>query len=287
MIGLVLGGGGAKGAYQAGAWSALHEITAETHEGNAKHIYSAADRITGIIGASVGALNAALLATCPAQEVEEVWRNMTAMDFYAPESVSHLLLRTVLLNPILNALLVLINGLPFSQKGLEKILDRHAKFWNQTRAVYAVCTPVKHPTTIRVFNLQEHPFELRKQIVLASAAMPILYHGLIGKRVEGEYYYDGGLVPKYNVPTEQMQSLGYKRTVTVRCSRVPDIPAPTAEHIEIAPSSEKIGGFLDGTLRVDPEKIRSDISLGYADTMALRPAIEAMLRADLLDSAAG
>ena len=45
--GLVLEGGGAKGAYQIGAWKALKE---------------AGIRIKGIAGTSVGALNGALIA---------------------------------------------------------------------------------------------------------------------------------------------------------------------------------------------------------------------------------
>ena len=49
-IGLVLSGGGAKGAYEIGVWRALE-------------VLEVTDLIDGIIGTSVGALNAVLLDT--------------------------------------------------------------------------------------------------------------------------------------------------------------------------------------------------------------------------------
>ena len=51
-LGLVLSGGGAKGAYEVGVWQALEEA-------------GIASNITAISGTSVGAINAALFATRP------------------------------------------------------------------------------------------------------------------------------------------------------------------------------------------------------------------------------
>ena len=60
--GLVLDGGGARGAYQIGAWKALHE---------------AGVRIRGIAGTSVGALNGALICMGDVDEAEHIWKEMT------------------------------------------------------------------------------------------------------------------------------------------------------------------------------------------------------------------
>lgn len=62
-VGLVLSGGGAKGAYQVGVVKALSELGAQ---------------VDAISGASIGALNGAILASSPslaegAQRLEEVW----------------------------------------------------------------------------------------------------------------------------------------------------------------------------------------------------------------------
>ena len=60
-FGLVLSGGGAKGAYEVGVWKALED-------------YGITDDITVISGTSVGALNAALFACSNAGEAEKLWR---------------------------------------------------------------------------------------------------------------------------------------------------------------------------------------------------------------------
>lgn len=58
-FGLVLSGGGAKGAYEVGVWNALRDMNLDQD-------------VKAISGTSVGALNAALFATCP-NRVESLW----------------------------------------------------------------------------------------------------------------------------------------------------------------------------------------------------------------------
>ena len=57
---LLLGGGGAKGAFQIGAWQALAEAGLTTD-------------ITAVAGCSVGALNAALFAIGDPAYAKRVW----------------------------------------------------------------------------------------------------------------------------------------------------------------------------------------------------------------------
>lgn len=60
-IGLVLSGGGAKGAYQVGVWKAMEE-------------YGLTDNVKVASGTSVGALNAALFANISTTKAEQLWR---------------------------------------------------------------------------------------------------------------------------------------------------------------------------------------------------------------------
>ena len=60
--GLVLDGGGARGAYQIGAWKALME---------------AGVKINAVAGTSVGALNGALICMGDIEKAENIWREMT------------------------------------------------------------------------------------------------------------------------------------------------------------------------------------------------------------------
>ncbi len=60
--GLVFDGGGARGAYQIGAWKALRE---------------AGVKISAVAGTSVGALNGALVCMGDVKKAEEIWSEMT------------------------------------------------------------------------------------------------------------------------------------------------------------------------------------------------------------------
>ena len=60
--GIVLEGGGARGAYQIGAWRALKE---------------AGVKIKGISGTSVGALNGALICMGDLEKAERIWKNIS------------------------------------------------------------------------------------------------------------------------------------------------------------------------------------------------------------------
>ena len=62
-IGIVLAGGGAKGAYQVGVWRALHDLGIR--------------RYSAFAGTSVGALNAALMAQQDIQRGEKIWADIS------------------------------------------------------------------------------------------------------------------------------------------------------------------------------------------------------------------
>ena len=61
--GLVLDGGGARGAYQIGAWKALVE---------------AGVKFNAVAGTSVGALNGALICMGDIEKAEGIWRETTS-----------------------------------------------------------------------------------------------------------------------------------------------------------------------------------------------------------------
>lgn len=85
-IGLVLSGGGGKGAYQIGCWQALREL--------------GLDRFTSIAGTSVGALNAALIAQGDFEKARSVWfgiRPSHVLRFNLLTSLKSFLLRVPLI----------------------------------------------------------------------------------------------------------------------------------------------------------------------------------------------
>ena len=60
--GIVFDGGGARGAYQIGAWKALRE---------------AGVKVCAVAGTSVGALNGALLCMGDVEKAEKIWQDIT------------------------------------------------------------------------------------------------------------------------------------------------------------------------------------------------------------------
>ena len=62
-IGLVLSGGGAKGAYQVGVMQALEEL-------------GLASSVSSISGASIGSLNACLFLQYPITDIIYIWKNL-------------------------------------------------------------------------------------------------------------------------------------------------------------------------------------------------------------------
>ena len=63
-IGLVLAGGGGRGAYQIGVWKALRETGLENY-------------ITSVSGTSVGALNAGLFVQKDLEVAQNVWESIS------------------------------------------------------------------------------------------------------------------------------------------------------------------------------------------------------------------
>lgn len=76
QFGLVLSGGGAKGAYEVGVWKALDD-------------YGITDEIKVISGSSVGALNAALFTCTDSKTAEKLWREEVGYSsFLMPDTSS-------------------------------------------------------------------------------------------------------------------------------------------------------------------------------------------------------
>ena len=77
-LGLVLSGGGAKGSYEVGVWSALHEA-------------GLAEEVVAISGTSIGAVNAALFASWPDPKgAERLWLENLGKVFIPNEKILQL-----------------------------------------------------------------------------------------------------------------------------------------------------------------------------------------------------
>ena len=257
-IGLVLSGGGAKGAYEAGVWAGLCEL-------------GITGSIDGIIGSSVGALNAVLFDTCDPSTSEQIWMSLKKSDLLFLDKARVLAALTAF-NPVFSVLsasfwgIVLSGG--FSQKRLEALISDNVDFGRGKRSLYAVCTHATDFSLSEVFCLNDYTPEVRKEIVLASSALPLIYRGVFGANVNGAGYLDGGISD--NTPRMKLRAQGWRQTITVWLTNKPDrVERSDDRNIDIVPSGE-IGNFLTGTIRVSKKKLRADYELGKQDTLRLK-----------------
>jgi NTE family protein len=201
---LVLQGGGALGAYQAGVYQALHEAGIEPD---------------WIIGTSIGAINASLIAGNSIDErlpkLEEFWRRMEQRHPFTgapgwtkfPDTLTYW--RTIL-NGISgffepNPLAFLGTHAPlgaeragfYSTLPIERTLCELVDFsrLNQCRPRLSVGAARVRTSEMRYFDSRECNITVKH--IMASGALPPAFPAV---RIDGELYWDGGILS--NTPTE-------------------------------------------------------------------------------------
>ena len=204
-IALLLQGGGALGSYQAGVYQALEE--ADLHP----------DWVAGI---SIGAVNAALIAgNAPAHRVErlrEFWEAITTPPFGVP-SMPGLEIHDSMLHKIVNqtrAFGTLLGGAPnfflprmpppylhppgtaealsfYDVAPLKATLGRLVDFdrINKGPMRFSVGAVNVRTGNFTYFDTATH--EIRAEHVMASGSLP---PGFPSTEIEGEHYWDGGIV---------------------------------------------------------------------------------------------
>ena len=200
---LVFQGGGALGAYQAGAYQALHESGIEPD---------------WIIGTSIGAINASLIAGNEpdnrVERLEEFWRRMRRKEFWGLSNWPGLADTTSYWSTVLggipgffepNPLAFLGAHYPlgrdnagfYSTAPLEKTLTELVDFALVKRCMPRLTVGAAHvrSSQIRYFDSRETAISVRH--VMASGALPPAFPAV---RIDGELYWDGGILS--NTPTE-------------------------------------------------------------------------------------
>lgn len=249
-IGLVLSGGGAKGAFQAGVWKAMGE-------------FGLIDRVRAISGTSVGALNAAAFAAVrDPEEICRFWRTRA-------EEVATPNLRNLSLDSLRRAAENVLAGKAFPFHGLldRSVLERLIR--ELMPAEWPADAPKVVATSLECrgvlfgeldassyrrkrFRIGEEPdAEKRLQELIASAAIP---WGFDPVEIDGRRYVDGGWDEKggENVPlTPILQDCPNVSTiVVVRCNSAEIEPEPLKAQgsegktlIEVRPSATLKGSF--------------------------------------------
>lgn len=242
--GLVLVGGGGKGAYQVGAFEALKER-------------GFADRICGMSGCSVGSLNLALFAMNDVDmaitSAKDAWSHITNSQFM---SIDY-------------DLIDFKEGL-LSRDGLLKIMDDYVNFdeiSQSERPLYVNATQIIGEEKIpRYFKLNDRCKEDIVTLLAASSALPIAYENV---EFEGMRLKDGGVVD--NIPIKPLYDEGIRDFIILDLTENPDNfnkKYPDCNFIHIAPLYS-LGDLITGTLDFSANGAKFRMELGYIDTIRL------------------
>lgn len=235
-IGVVFEGGGGKGSYQIGAWKAIHDIGIEPY-------------ITCVSGTSVGALNAALFYKGNYQLAEEIWTGISNEDILFEKNIDDF-----------------NNGdCLFSQKKLAELIEMGIKGNYKNRICkkcYVTCR-YRDKSEYKFFELSNlYDIELKKRILLASSAIPILFESI---EIDGEWFVDGGANGE-NIPVQPLANENVDCIVVIHLSNKPaNIRNYKGYVLEVFPS-KNLGGIFDGTLDFDNKSVQERMELGYQDT---------------------
>lgn len=257
--GIVLEGGGAKGAYQIGVWKALKESGV---------------KIKGIAGVSVGALNGTLMCMDDVKLAEDIWTNISYsqvmdVDDEDMENLLHHNLRQVNLAKFTKtgAKAVISGGIDITplKELIEKYVDETKVKESETELVMG---------TLSLSELKGKEIEAKmleegelKDYLIASASLPVFKQ----EKLQGKTYLDGGMVN--NVPIDMLIKREYKDIIVIRIygigiERKVKIPEDVTIH-EISPRVD-----LGNILEFDSNKARRNIKIGYFDAMRLIHGLE-------------
>ncbi len=246
--GLILAGGGAKGAYQMGAWKAMREMGV---------------KIEAIAGVSIGAINGALIAQGDYDRAVDLWNNVEVADGinFSGElkDPSNLFSKSNMVQIVKE---VIKNGGVDATPAKELI----AKYIDEDR-VRESGMPLGLVTynisTMKPVEIFADEMEEGKLIdyLMASARFP----GLANQGPDNQSYFDGGVYD--NAPISVLRDRGINRLIIVDISAMKGMAhrqdLSCADIIFIRPYEPK---DLGESFEFEKEKNQQRIEMGYLDT---------------------
>ncbi len=245
--GLVFDGGGARGAYQIGAWKALKE---------------AGVKINAVAGTSVGALNGALVCMGDVDTAEDIWRKMTFSTVMDVDDawMERLFRGETTIKEFLNEGWKKLKDGGIDIAPLRKLIHETVDE-NLIRTCgieFALLTFSVSDFKELDLSVEDIPEGLLEDFLLASAYLI----GFKNERLHGKKYIDGGVIN--NVPLNSLVKRGYENIIEVRIygpGREPRVRMPEGSvKYEVAPRV-KLGSIIE----FSGKRSRQNLTIGYYD----------------------
>ena len=249
MLGLVLEGGGARGAYQIGACKALREMGVE---------------FSAITGTSIGAINGAILAQGNLEKAYELWYNITPSQLFDVreeylEALKKFELKEESISYFLNLAKDILNNRGLNTAQMREFLSANIseEKIRQSGILYGLVTiSLTDRKPVEIF-LENIPPGLLIDYIMASAGLPIFRLD----KFDGKDYLDGGFYN--NVPINMLYARGYKEIIAIRThtlGRIIQVRESDLSLTTIEPD-DSLGGILD----FSQDGARKNLLLGYFD----------------------
>lgn len=251
MLGLSLEGGGAKGAYQFGAWKAFRELGME---------------FDGITGTSIGALNGALMIQEDYEKAYEIWHELAPekilnIDSKLYNMIMETGIRSDQIQFVLEQAQRLIKDVGLDIGPLVKMIRASTKEETIRKSKKDFGFVTVSLTDLKPLELfkEEVPEGKMADYLLASSYLPIFKP----EKIDGKTFLDGGFYN--NLPINMLYKKGYKKVVAVRLMSKGRIKKVDFEDLEVTYIQPKqdLGNMLD----LSKEKSSYNIKLGYYDTL--------------------
>ena len=254
--GLVLDGGGARGAYQIGAWKALAEVGVKIH---------------AVAGTSVGALNGALICMDDVEMAEKIWSEMTFSHVMNVDDgwMERLFAKENSVREIASEIKRIISEGGVDIGPLRELIHKHVdekKIRESGKEFCLMTFSVSEMKELDV-SINDIPEGLLEDFLLASAYLI----GFKNEKLHGQTYIDGGIIN--NFPINSLLQRGYDNLIQIRIygpGRVQK--AKTNENTvlyEIAPRV-KLGSIIE----FENKRSKQNLKLGYFDAKRMIYGLE-------------
>lgn len=252
--GLVLEGGGTKGAYQIGAYEALRDLGI---------------KITGIAGTSIGALNGAFIAQGDFESMKDIWVNYDYKSFMNIDEDTYERYKNIEMKAKnLHDVVDLMNkarkkqGIDITplRKLLEEKIDEDKI--RKSNIDFGITTAYWDGKIFpQLLYVEDIPRGRLVDYLIASASLPIFDLD----KLDDKLYLDGMFSD--NIPINMLAQRGYDDIVVIRLvddflgKRI--INKYNNLNLKVIVPSQSLGGSLNK----DKDHMESNIKLGYLDTM--------------------
>ena len=249
MYGLALEGGGAKGAYQIGAYKAMLE--------KGYHFDC-------VVGTSIGCINAALICQGGYELLEDLWNNVDSSLFgFSPNAVTKIVNREEGFRKTRRKLIKkVVKDKGIDLKKLRKLLEKYVdedKIRKSSIKFGLVTVRLKGYVPMEV-TIDEIPEGQLIDYMIASCSLPVFK---LEPMIDDNIYIDGGY---YNVlPLTLLERMGCTNIIGIRVKKFGLIKRIRNKKVKvkIIKPSKNIGPIV----LFEPSEIKKNIELGYKETM--------------------